>query len=194
MAFERTIVLIVGIIAAMLAAAGIRVFNRFIAGRNACRNARSGIDVQLTKRHDLVPNLVRAVAAYAEHEREALRLVMDARGDAIAKLGAPASAGAEARLGQALTALSVRLEAYPDLKATSNFLHLQKALTEVEEQLSAARRAFNAQVVVLNNLAEQFPTLIVARLAGFRPVDYYEASVDQRGALPEAADAISSRV
>jgi LemA protein len=123
-----------------------------------------------------------------------LRLVTEARRDAIANLGAPASAAAEARLGQALTALSVRLEAYPDLKATSSFLHLQKALTEVEEQLSAARRAFNAQVVVLNNLAEQFPTLIVARLAGFQPVDFYEAPVDQRGALPAAADVVSTRV
>jgi len=169
------LILIAAILAAWLIAAFIRVFNQFVGARNACRNARSGIDVQLTKRHDLVPNLTRAVAAYAEHERETLRLVMDARKDAIEKLGAPESAGAEAKLEQALTILSARVEAYPELKASSNFLHLQKALTEVEEQLSAARRAFNAQVVVLNNLAEQFPTLIVARLFGFQPVAFYEA-------------------
>jgi LemA protein len=181
MSLNLIIVAIGVIVAAMLAGAVIRVFNNFIAARNACRNARSGIDVQLTKRHDLVPNLERAVAAYAEHEREALRLVMDARNGAMAKLGAPTSAAAEARLEQALTALSVRLEAYPDLKASSNFLHLQKALTEIEEQLSAARRSFNAHVVVLNNLAGQFPTLIVARFFGFQPLDFYEAAAGERG-------------
>jgi LemA protein len=169
------VLLIAGILVALLLAACIRVFNQFVGARNACHNARSGIDVQLTKRHDLVPNLNRAVAAYAEHERETLRILMEARKDAMEKLGGPQSAGAEARLEQALLALSVRLEAYPELKASSSFLHLQKALTEIEEQLSAARRAFNAQVEVLNNLAEQFPTLIVARLAGFRPMAFYEA-------------------
>jgi LemA protein len=171
---------------AIAVAAVVATFNRLIAARNACRNARASIDAQLTRRHDLVPPLVEVVAGYAAHEREVTRIVAEARAAAVAQLGAAASAGAEARLDEALGVLHARIEAYPDLKASGNFLHLQRTLTEIEEQISAARRAFNAHVAAFNNLVEQFPTLVVARLLGFGTARFFEAAASDRG-VPSAA-------
>src|SRR5262249_52827196 len=163
-------------LAASLAALLVRLFNALIRARNACRDSRAGIDVQLTRRHDLVPNLVTAVAGYAAHELAVLMVVTEARSAAIKALGAPQSADAEGRLDGALGTLLARLEAYPDLKASANFLHLQRSLTEIEEQISAARRAFNAQVAAYNNLVETFPTLLVARAAGFATAAFFSSA------------------
>jgi LemA protein len=163
------------------------LFNRLVAARNAFASARSSIDVQLVKRHDLIPNIARAVASYAAHERATLELVSAARSAAMATLGTAGSAPAEARLEQALGTLLLHVESYPQLRASDNFLHLQKALTEIEEQISAARRAFNAYALVLNNLAEQFPTSIVARAMRFRRADFYAAAARER-ASPAVAE------
>ncbi len=153
----------------------ILVFNRLVAARNACRNARASIDVYLTRRHDLIPNLVSSVRGYAAHERITLNEVTQARSQAIGALGTASSAAAEAGLGQALEQLHARVEAYPQLRADGPFLQLMKNLTEAEEQISAARRAFNGQVMAMNNLVQQFPTLIVARLCGFTALRSYQA-------------------
>ena len=128
------------IVVAALAAAAllvwfVRLFNRLVAARNGCSSARSSIDVQLTKRHDLVPSLARAVSGYAAHERATLAAVAAARAAAMAGLGSSNSAPAEARLTQALGVLLVRAEAYPALRASDNFMHLQKTLAEIEEQI-----------------------------------------------------------
>lgn len=163
------------------------LFNRLVGARNACGAARSGIDVQLVKRHDLIPNVTRVVAGYAAHERDTLAAVAAARSTAIATLGTAESAPAEARLEQTLGALMLRVESYPQLRASDNFLHLQRTLTEIEEQLSAARRAFNAHVLVLNNLAEQFPTSIVASLMGFARLEFFAAGNRER-APPAVAE------
>jgi len=177
--------LIVSIVAAAIAIAVaiavVRVFNRLIAARNACGSARSGIDVQLEKRHDLVPNLTRAVEGYSVHERTTLVAVTEARAAAVAALGTNVSPRAEERLEQTLAALFARVESYPALKASDNFLHLQRTLTEIEEQLAAARRAFNAHALVLNNLTEQFPTSIVAQLASIGRIEFFAASEQVRG-------------
>ena len=165
----------------------VSLFNRLVAARNASAAARSSIDVQLVKRHDLIPNLTRAVAVYAAHERATLGAVTAARTAAMATLGSVASAPAEARLEQTLAALMLRVESYPQLRASDNFLHLQRTLTEIEEQLSAARRAFNAHVVVLNNLAEQFPTSIIASLMGFARLEFFSA-VDREREPPAVAE------
>jgi LemA protein len=175
------------LVIAALAAAALsvwfaRLFNRLVGARNACASARSSIDVQLVKRHDLIPNVTRAVAGYAAHERATLAAVTAARTAAMASLGTAGSAPAETRLEQTLGALMLRVESYPQLHASDNFLHLQRTLTEIEEQLSAARRAFNAHVVVLNNLAEQIPTSIVARLMGFERLDFFAAGDKEREA------------
>jgi LemA protein len=169
---------------AIAVVAVVRTFNRLIAARNACRNARASIDAQLTRRHDLVPPLVEVVAGYAAHERDVMRAVAEARSAAIEQLGAASSARAEGRLDEALGRLQLRIEAYPELKASQNFLHLQRTLTEIEEQISAARRAFNAHVAAFNNLVEQFPTLVVARIARFTVAKFYEAAPSDRDAPP----------
>lgn len=158
-------------------------FNRLIARRNACSNARSGIDVNLTRRHELIPNLVEAVRGYAAHERATLQEVTSARQTAIAQLGASGSAAAELKVGQSLAQLALRAEEYPDLKADAVFNQLMRNLTEAEEQISAARRAFNGQVLRLNNLVQQFPTLLVASIMGFKTLAPFSAAAEAK-ALP----------
>jgi len=170
----------------LAASAFVRVFNRLVGARNACLNARGSIEVNLKKRHDLVPKLVRVVRGYAEHEREVLHLVTEARRRAVASFGTASSPHDEATLTRTLRSLDARVEAYPDLQAREQFLHLSKALTEIEEQISAARRAFNAHVMAMKNLVKQFPTLAVARLTGFVTMDFFEAGADARG-VPAAA-------
>jgi LemA protein len=160
---EISLLILVGLVVYFIV-----VFNRLIAARNGCTNARAGIDVNLTRRHQLIPNLVAVVRGYAAHEQETLTAVTLARSQAINALGGAQSASAEAGLAQALALLNVRLEAYPELRAQSPFINLMKNLTEAEEQISASRRAFNAHVMLMNNLVQQFPTLIVARLFGFK--------------------------
>lgn len=175
-------VILWAVAAAGLLIAVVRVFNQLVAARNACLNARGSIEVNLKKRHDLVPNLVRIVRGYAEHEREVLRVVTEARTRAVASLGTASSPQDEAALTRALRDLDARVEAYPELKASDQFLYLSKTLTELEEQISAARRAFNAHVMALNNLVQRFPTLVVARLTGFATMDFFEAEANDREA------------
>ncbi|MGI9204171.1 MAG: LemA family protein [Woeseiaceae bacterium] len=151
-------------------------FNRLISRRNACTNARSSIDVNLTRRHELIPNLVEAVRGYAAHERTTLEEVTSARQVAIAQLGGDGSAAAELRVGQSLAQLALRVEDYPELKADAIFSQLMRNLTEAEEQISASRRAFNGQVLRLNNLVQQFPTLIVANIMGFKTLASFSAA------------------
>jgi len=158
-------------------------FNRLIARRNACSNARSSIDVNLTRRHELIPNLVEAVRGYAAHERTTLQEVTSARQTAMAQLGANGSAAAELKVGQSLAHLALRAEEYPDLKADAVFNQLMRNLTEAEEQISAARRAFNGQVLRLNNLVQQFPTLLVASSMGFKTLAPFSAAAEAK-ALP----------
>ena len=165
------------IVALMLAGYVLVTFNRLIALRNACANARAGIDVNLKRRHQLIPNLVAAVQGYINHERNTMVAVTESRSRAIAELGQPSSASAEAALDGSMAQLVARVEAYPDLKADGSFINLMKNLTEAEEQISASRRAFNAQVMRLNNLVQQFPSLLVAQFTGFKTL------------LPYAADA-----
>ncbi len=164
----------------LMAFAFVRVFNQLVGARNACLNARGSVEVNLKKRHDLVPNLVRIVRGYAEHEREVLRLVTEARARAVASLGTASSPHEEAALTRALHSLDSRIEAYPELKASDQFVHLSKALTELEEQISAARRAFNAHVMALNNLVQRFPTLVVARLTRFTTMGFFETDASIR--------------
>lgn len=165
------------IVALVLAGYFLITFNRLVALRNACANARAGIDVNLKRRHQLIPNLVSAVQGYLNHEQETLTAITDLRSRAIASLGQPGSAPAEAALEGAVVQLVGRAEAYPDLKADGPFINLMKNLTEAEEQISASRRAFNAQVMRMNNLVEQFPSLVVARSMGFRILLPYATDV-----------------
>ena len=150
-------------------------YNRLVRVRNKCEEAWSGIDVQLQRRADLVPNLVETVKGYAGHEREALEAVVQAR-NAVASASGPQAAGqADEALEGALRQLFAVAEAYPDLKASTNFLALQRELAALEEEISFSRRYYNAVVEDLNTAIQTVPTMFVARPFGFSEREYFKA-------------------
>ena len=158
------------------------VFNRLVRLRNQVRAAWSDIDVQLTRRHDLVPRLVEAVRAYAGHEKALLENVTTLRSRALAVDSPARLAEVEGALERALGRLFALREAYPDLKANENFLQLQRDLVEVEDHLQFARRFYNGAVRALNDAIQRFPDLLLARPLGFVEAEFYEAADDERGA------------
>jgi LemA protein len=142
-------------------------YNRLVRQRNVVAEAWSGIEVQLKRRHDLVPNLASAVRAYGTHESGLFERVAGLRSQAQAASGPAAAVQPENELGAGLQQLLVLAEAYPELKAGANFLQLSRELVEIEDQLQYARRYFNGAVRDLNNLVESFPGSMVARRLGF---------------------------
>lgn len=158
------------------------VYNRLVRLRNTSEEAWSGIDVQLTRRAELVPNLVDTVKAYAAHEQDTLTRVVEAR-NAVAGATGPRTAGeADDRLEGALRQLFAVAENYPDLKASTNFLQLQRDLTVLEEEISFARRYYNAVVEDLNTAIQSFPALLIARPLGFGEREYFKSAPGERGA------------
>lgn len=162
----------------LLLAWGVGAYNTLVAARNAFRNAFAQIDVQLTRRYDLIPNLVETAKAYLAHERETLEAVIKARSGAIAGLGAAKAApgdsaamaqlaGAEGQLAGALSRLMVTVEAYPELKASTNMQQLSEELTSTENRVAFARQAYNDAVMTYNNRREMFPSSLVATTFGF---------------------------
>jgi LemA protein len=153
---------------------GIVLYNRLVALRQQVENAWSQIDVQLRRRHDLIPNLVETVKGYAAHERETLESVIAARSRAVQAEG-PAEAGqAESQLSGALANLFAVAEQYPDLKANENFLALQEELTSTENRISYARQFYNDSAMTYNTRCEQFPSNIVAGMFRFEKRDFFE--------------------
>lgn len=159
---------------------GIVDYNRLVAMRQQCNHAFADIDVQLRQRHDLVPNLVEAVKGYAGHERGTLDSVVQARNTAAAAQGSAAKAQAETTLGGALRQLFALAEAYPNLKANSNFQQLQADLTAIEKRLAAARRSFNSMVQAYNGMIQRFPTVMFATALGFTPHEFFDLGGDRR--------------
>lgn len=158
-------------------------FNRLVRLRNQVRTAWADIDVQLRRRHDLVPQLVAAVKGYAGHERGVLTAVTELRAQAVA-LSSPAKLGeVEGALEKALTQLFALKEAYPDLKANENFLKLQHDLVEVEDHLQYARRFYNGAVRDYNTTTQRFPDMLVAHAGGFAETEFFSAGEDERGAV-----------
>lgn len=158
----------------------VMAYNLLVRVRNKCEEAWSGIDVQLQRRADLVPNLVETVKGYAGHEREALEAVVEAR-NAVASASGPRAAGqADEALEGALRQLFAVAEAYPDLKASTNFLALQRELAALEEEISFSRRYYNAVVEDLNTAIQTFPTMLVARPFGFSEREYFKAEEPAR--------------
>jgi LemA protein len=163
------------------------LYNSLIAKKNQVDYAFSGIDVQLKKRHDLIPNLVATVRQYMEHERGLLERITELRARAISpNLPEGERMQVEAMLSTALRSLMIAVENYPNLKANENFLHLQASLNEIEEQLAAARRAYNAAVTDYNNAIEMFPTNFVASMMGLSRRTVFEATEQER-ATPDVA-------
>jgi LemA protein len=162
---------------------GILVFNQLVRHRNRVENAWSGIDVQLRRRYDLIPNLIEAVKGYATHERLLFEQVTRARTQAIDAASVADQAQAETEITRSLGRLLAVAEAYPQLRANENFLALQEELTATESKIAFARQFYNDQVMRYNTLIEQFPSLIVARAGRFRQRDFFEAEEDSRGAV-----------
>lgn len=162
---------------------GTLIFNRLVRGRNLVKNGFADIDVQLQRRHDLVPQLVETVRAYADFERRVFDEVTALRGRAheAEQAGrAKAMAGAETALAAGLGRLLLLAEDYPDLKASENFRQLTAELVETEDLLSHARRFYNGAVRELNTRIQQFPDLLVARVLGFEEAAFFSADIETR--------------
>ena len=164
-------------------------YNRFVSQRNLIRDSWSNIDTELRRRHDLIPNLVETVEGYAEHEREVLAEVTEARAAAVdASRTEPraAQAGAENALAGSLRHLLAVAERYPDLKADHAFLALQDELTNTEDRIQAARRFYNANVRAYNQRVESVPSNAIASVFGFRPERFFEVEPIVRERPPTA--------
>ncbi|HEX7244567.1 MAG TPA: LemA family protein [Solirubrobacterales bacterium] len=148
--------------------------NSIIASRNRVDESWSGIDVQLKRRHDLVPNLVETVKGYAEHEKQVFEKVTAARADAMSAQGVGDTAKAEEKLTGALTDLRAVAENYPNLRATENFQQLSRNLSQLEDEIQASRRIYNSNVQSYNTEIQQFPGSIIANQGGFTAREYFE--------------------
>ncbi len=158
----------------------IAAYNGLVKLRQLVRNAWSQIDVQLKRRHDLIPNLVNTVKGYAAHERGTFEAVMSARAKATSVTLTADKIKAEGELSSALARLLAVAEAYPDLKANQNFLSLQEELTSTENRVAFSRPAYNDAVTGLNTAVQSFPTVLVAGLFGFKEEPFFEAPAEER--------------
>jgi len=174
--------LIVLLLAVMLGWA-ISAFNRLVRRRNQVRTAWADIEVQLMRRHDLVPALVSAVQAYAGHEQAVMATVTELRTRALAAQGAGKLGAIESALEQGIGRLLALKEAYPDLKSNENFAQLQRDLVDVEEQLQYARRFYNGAVRDLNDAVQRVPDVLVAKTCGFQQAEFFQADDAGRNAV-----------
>ena len=175
--------LIISIVAAIVALGwAIRTYNRFIQYRNLIEAAWSGIDIALKQRFNLIPNLVRTVKGYGSYESGTLEAITDQRTGSSA---VQARIAEEDRISASLNDLLAVAEAYPDLKANTTFLELQRNLTETEQQVLTARQRYNDAVRRFNTLVESFPANQIARFFDFRTTEYFEVSLATQRALPE---------
>lgn len=161
------------------------VYNRLVRLRNTRENAFADIDVQLKQRHDLIPQLVESVKGYMKHESETLIQVTNARSAAMSARGIDEKIAAESQLSSALNGLKVSLEAYPDLKASANFLQLQEEMSDIENKLASVRRYFNSTTREYNNAVETFPANLIAGMFNFRRETMFDLG-DERADLNKA--------
>lgn len=158
----------------------ILMYNGLVTLRNRVKEAWSDIDVQLKRRYDLIPNLVETVKGYASHEKETLDKVIQARSKAMSAQGLKEKGEAENALSGTLKSLFALTENYPDLKASVNFLELQKELTDTEDKIQAARRFYNGNVLDFNTKMEVFPTNTIAVMFGFKVSEFFNAEEGER--------------
>jgi LemA protein len=166
--------LVIFLILAALVLIAISLYNRLVKLRNNREQAFADVDVQLKQRHDLIPQLVEAVKGYMVHERGVLTEITEARANAMKATTINEKISAENRLSSALEGLKVSVEAYPDLKASQNFLDLQNEISDVENKIAAARRFFNSATKELNVATELFPSNLIATLFNFRREPMFE--------------------
>ena len=159
----------------------IATYNELVKLRNRTKEAWADIDVQLKRRYDLIPNLVETVKGYAVHERELFERVTQARAQAIGAKTIKEKGEAENALSSTLKSLFAVAESYPDLKASTNFLELQRELTDTEDKIQAARRFYNTNVRDLNTKVETFPTNMIAGMLGFSKMEFFGAEESEKG-------------
>jgi len=168
------IVIVVIVLVLLLGLTFVLIRNGMIASRNKVDESWSGIDVQLKRRHDLIPNLVETVKGYATHENQTFTAVTQARADAMKAGSVEATQEAEAKLSGALTDLRAVAEQYPNLRATENFQQLQRDLNEIEDEIQASRRIYNSNVQSYNTKIQIFPNSIIANSGGFTAREFFE--------------------
>jgi len=161
----------------------IAAFNGFVTLKNRAKEAWSDIDVQLKRRYDLIPNLVETVKGYATHEKEIFEKVTQARASAMSAQGMHDKAVAENQLSETLKSLFAVSENYPDLKASQNFLELQREITDTEDKIQAARRFYNTNVRDMNIKVESFPDNIIANIFKFSQMELFEANGAEKEAV-----------
>ncbi len=167
-------IIIIAVLVVLLILIFIGLNNSMIGARNRCDEAWSGIDVQLKRRHDLVPNLVETVKGYASHERETFQKVTEARAEAMKAQGPAQASAAEGRLSAVLGDLRAIAENYPELRATENFQQLSRNLSELEDEIQAARRIYNSNVQAYNTKIQVFPNSMLANSRGFTAREFFE--------------------
>jgi LemA protein len=164
---------------------GIFLFNKLVRLKNLIQEAWSGIDVQLKRRHDLIPNIVEMVKGYAKHEKTTLEEVVELRNKSEAESNPKEKQDIENNLTSSLKKLLILVEDYPDLKADKNFLQLQETLIEVEDNLQYARRYYNGTVRNLNSIVEAFPSNLIAQSFGFKRYEFFEIDFATERKSPE---------
>lgn len=179
--------IVLAVIAVVLALWVIGIYNGLVALRNAVKNAWSQIDVQLKRRHDLIPNLIETAKGYMTHERQTLEAVTQARNLASQANGVAAQGKAEAGLTQSLSGFFATAEQYPELKANQNFLALQEELASTENKIGFARQAYNDSAMQLNNKIEMFPSNIIAGMFSFKAAEFFEIENAAERAVPKVS-------
>jgi LemA protein len=173
------------IVVAVLVIWFIATYNSLVRSRNETKNAWSQIDVQLKRRHDLIPNLIETVKGYAKHESGTLQAVTDARAAAAQAHGVAEQARAESQLSAAMSKFYLVVENYPDLKANTNFLALQEELSSTENKISFARQFYNDEVNRYNASIQTFPNNTIAGQFGFKPAEFFQLEDASERKVPE---------
>ena len=173
------------IVVVVVAVYAVQIYNSLVRLRNRVKNAWSQIDVQLKRRHDLIPNLIETVKGYMTHERETLENITKARSAAVDASSVADKSKAETQLSGALGKFNLVVENYPDLKANQNFLELQEELTSTENKISFARQAYNDQVLFYNNKIEMFPSNILAGMFNFVKEEFFEIEIEGEREVPK---------
>jgi len=184
---KMTVTIIFLIIIILLVVFAISIYNSLVGLRNQVKNAWSQIDVQLKRRHDLIPNLIETVKGYMNHERATLENITNARSKAVSAQGVSEKAKAEAQLTEAIGKFNLVVENYPDLKANQNFLTLQEELTSTENKISFSRQNYNDQVLFYNNKIQMFPSNILANMFNFKQEDFFEVEDKAERAVPKVS-------
>jgi LemA protein len=187
-----TTLIIIAVVIALLIIFVIGIYNSLVQLRNQVDNGWSQIDVQLKRRHDLIPNLVETAKGYMQHERGTFEAITKARSQAMGAKTVSEASKAEGSLGEALSRFMLVVENYPELKANQNFLSLQEELSSTENRIAFARQSYNDQVLFFNNKIQMFPSNIIAGMFSFNKRDFFEIEAAAEREVPKVSFQASS--